>query len=149
MTVTVKTEALLNWKAENCFEFLVKNHPTCKLYSQDGFFVKCHKEVLIQTPFLRKLLKDSSNCSHFSEQVDIFFPFVNHRILEQINIFLYIFVTSETLGFKIFKYKRPWCRDGSFGALPPLRLSFLMDCFSWVHLKTKYKDVKRITYREK
>ena len=89
MTVTVKTEAVLNWKAENCFEFLVKNHPTCKLYSQDGFFVKCHKEVLIQTPFLRKLLKDSSNCSHFSEQVDIFFPFVNHQILEQINIFLY------------------------------------------------------------
>ena len=90
MTVTVKTEALSNWKAENCIEFLVKNHPTCKLYSQDGFYVKCHKEVLIQTPFLRKLLKNSSSCNHSStDQIDILFPFVSQQILEKINVFLY------------------------------------------------------------
>lgn len=72
---------------EDCLDVYLKDKPAnCILYSQDGGIVKIHKEILIQTNFLREIL--SSTKEHCCGKINISCP-CTQKELEHLANFLY------------------------------------------------------------
>merc|ERR1712218_105316 len=88
---------------ENLIQFSEKNGPSCVLYSNDGYKIDVNKEVLIQTSFLRSLMK--TTCCIADHRIEIFLPFIQYDVLEIIANFLYtgelISDTKETLELAV------------------------------------------------
>ena len=60
--------------------------PDCSLYSEEGFEIPIHKEVLYQTKFMREMLKSMDCCF---DKVELFFPTLAKEDLEVMVNFLY------------------------------------------------------------
>ena len=60
--------------------------PDCSLFSEDGFEIPIHKEVLYQTKFLREIVKSMDCCCC---KVELFFPTLAKEDLEVMAKFLY------------------------------------------------------------
>ena len=57
----------------DCFDKYFDNKfPDCTLYSQDGAYFKIHKQIFIQTDFLRKILSNAKE--NYCETLVIFCP---------------------------------------------------------------------------
>ena len=60
--------------------------PDCSLFSEEGFEISIHKEVLYQTKFMREMLKSMDCCCG---KVELFFPTLPKEDLEVMVNFLY------------------------------------------------------------
>ena len=60
--------------------------PDCSLFSEEGFEIPIHKEVLYQTKFMREMLKSMDCCF---DKVELFFPTLAKEDLEVMVNFLY------------------------------------------------------------
>ena len=67
--------------------------PDCSLFSQDNFGIPVHKEVLYQTPFLRRMIQ-SFNMDSCCSKVEILCPSLSKEELGAIVQFLYSGKTS-------------------------------------------------------
>ena len=67
--------------------------PDCSLFSQDNFGIPVHKEVLYQTPFLRRMIQ-SFNMDSCCSKIEILCPSVSKEELGAIVQFLYSGKTS-------------------------------------------------------
>ena len=66
-------------------EFYLKNKtPDCILYSEEGTEFKTHKELLGQTRFMRRLLKEIANCCGV---IEIFLPLFRKRTFKNCQFF--------------------------------------------------------------
>ena len=62
--------------------------PDCSLFSQDNFGIPVHKEVLYQTPFLRRMI-ESLNMDFCCSKIEILCPSLSKEELGAIVQFLY------------------------------------------------------------
>ena len=60
--------------------------PDCSLFSEEGFEIPIHKEVLYQTKFMREMLKSMDCCCG---KVELFFPTLPKEDLDVMVNFLY------------------------------------------------------------
>ena len=76
--------------------------PDCALFSEDGFEIPVHKELLYQTRFLRRMLK-SANMDNF--KIEIMIPSISKAALENMINFLYtgkIYCPDQTFANQVF-----------------------------------------------
>ena len=62
--------------------------PDCSLFSQDNFGIPVHKEVLYQTPFLRRMIR-SFNMDSCCSKIEILCPSLSREDLGAVVQFLY------------------------------------------------------------
>ena len=73
----------------NCMESYFKERPPdCSLFSQDNFGIPVHKEVLYQTPFLRRMIQ-SFNMDSCCSKIEILCPSLSREDLGAVVQFLY------------------------------------------------------------
>ena len=76
--------------------------PDCTLFSEDGFEIPVHKELLYQTRFLRRMLK-SANMDNF--KIEIMIPSISKEELKNMINFLYsgkIYCPDQTFANQVF-----------------------------------------------
>merc|ERR1712083_580778 len=76
--------------------------PDCTLFSEDGFEIPVHKELLYQTRFLRRMLK-SANMDNF--KIEIMIPSISKEELKSMINFLYsgkMYCPDQTFATQVF-----------------------------------------------
>ena len=75
------------WATKNAIESYFKlKEPDCSLFSEEGYEILIHKELLFQTKFMQQIVK---NIDCFCCKIEIFFPSILKEDLEKMIMFLY------------------------------------------------------------
>ena len=86
MSLLLKNNTITNGISDYSKTYFKKKSEDCILYSEDGTEFKIHKELFVQTKFMREILKSATN--HCCAKIEMICPCSTEE-LEKIVHFLY------------------------------------------------------------